>query len=57
VQLAAIFALDPYSSVVDGHTVGGYPSRTLAAILKIDEQASLKSRPGYHRPRWASSFT
>jgi alanine dehydrogenase len=46
VQLAAILALDPYGSVVDGHTVRGYRSPPPAAIVKIDERASWKSRPG-----------
>src|SRR5450759_4574600 len=46
VQLAAILALDPYSSVVDGHTVGGYRSPPPTAIVKIDERASWKSRLG-----------
>src|SRR5260370_4143827 len=49
-QPAAILALDPDGSVVDGHTVGGYGPDPLAGIVKIDERASSKSRPELSSP-------
>src|SRR5450759_5685131 len=45
VQLAAILGLDPYGPVVDGHRVRRYRRGPPATIVKIDERASLKSRP------------
>jgi alanine dehydrogenase len=44
VQLAAIFGLDPYGPVVDGHRVRRYRTALPVTIVKIDERASLKSR-------------
>src|SRR4029077_8290613 len=50
VQPAAILALDPDGSVVDGHRTRGYRPPPPAAIVKIDERASLKSQPGLSSP-------
>jgi hypothetical protein len=51
VQPAAILSLDPDGSVVDGHRVRDYRPPPQATIVKIDERASLKSSPSYHRAR------
>lgn len=44
VQLAAIFTLNSYGPVIDGHRVRGYMPTHTNAILEIDGRRSLKSR-------------